>query len=90
LKLWGFLALAAVTALLLIAVQALPPLRGTDTPIAVHVDGHYLANAARDMATPNVVTAILGDYRGYDTFGETTVIFAAGLSCYALLRRIRR
>jgi len=44
-------------------------------------------NAIRDMDTPNIVSAILADYRGYDTFGETTVVFAAGLACYLLLRR---
>jgi multicomponent Na+:H+ antiporter subunit B len=34
-----------------------------------------------------MVTAVLADYRGYDTLGETTVIFTAGLSCLLLLRR---
>ena len=27
---------------------------------------------------PNVVTAVLASYRGYDTLGETTVVFTAG------------
>jgi multicomponent Na+:H+ antiporter subunit B len=83
------LALGLVAALFFAGVMALPPLRELDTPIATQVDAHYLAHALADTATPNAVTAILADYRGYDTFGETTVIFAAGLACYLLLRRSR-
>jgi len=40
-----------------------------------------------ETATPNMVTSVLADYRGYDTLGETTVIFTAGISCILLLRR---
>ena len=32
-----------------------------------------------------MVTAVLGSYRGYDTFGEVVVIFAAGLGVLLLL-----
>jgi multicomponent Na+:H+ antiporter subunit B len=38
---------------------------------------------------PNVVTAVLASYRGYDTLGETTVVFTAGVGVIALLRRRR-
>ena len=39
---------------------------------------------------PNVVTSVLADYRGYDTLGETTVIFTAGIGVMLLLLRPRR
>ena len=39
---------------------------------------------------PNIVTAVLASYRGYDTLGETTVVFTAGAGVVALLRRRRR
>jgi len=39
---------------------------------------------------PNIVTAVLASYRGYDTLGETTVIFTAGLGVMMLLRGRRR
>jgi len=48
---------------------------------------YYIENAYRDTHTPNMVTAILADYRGYDTLGEETVILTAGLICFLLLRR---
>jgi multicomponent Na+:H+ antiporter subunit B len=89
LKYWSWAVLLAVSALILFAVSTLPPLRRTDNPIAQHVEPYYVAHALEQTGTPNLVTAILADYRGYDTFGETTVIFAAGLSCYLLLRRFR-
>ncbi len=83
----GVLVLAAVGVLLLIAVQALPPLRSADAPLATHIDARFRQGTMAETSTPNIVTSVLADYRGYDTFGETTVIFAAGLSVYLLLRK---
>lgn len=50
---------------------------------------YYIKNAKKDAYTDNMVTVILADYRGYDTLGEETVIFTAGLCCYLLLRQRR-
>ena len=47
---------------------------------------YYIRHAYEDAHTPNMVTVILADYRSYDTLGETTVIFAAGLACFLILR----
>ena len=51
---------------------------------------HYLERALAETGVPNVVTAVLASYRGYDTLGETTVVFTAGAGVVALLRRRRR
>jgi len=51
---------------------------------------YYITNAHKDTHTPNMVTAILADYRGYDTLGEETVIMTAGLVCFLLLRKKRK
>ena len=48
---------------------------------------YYIQQAQNEANTPNIVTVVLADYRSYDTLGETTVIFTAGLVCYLLLRR---
>jgi multicomponent Na+:H+ antiporter subunit B len=40
-----------------------------------------------ETEVPNLVTAVLADYRGYDTLGETVVIFSAGMAVILLLRR---
>ncbi|MBW2107291.1 MAG: hypothetical protein JRI36_01320 [Deltaproteobacteria bacterium] len=61
-----------------------------NSPAATHVSPYYLEHSMHDTATPNVVTSVLADYRGYDTLGETSVIFTAGMSCILLLRKRRK
>ena len=63
----------------------LPPYGEPDTPVHRHVGGYYLAEAKRETGVPNVVTAVLASYRGYDTLGEVVVVFTAGLGVLALL-----
>lgn len=60
-----------------------------ESPANVHVSPFYIQRALPDTKTPNLVTAVLADYRGYDTLGETVVIFAAGLACALVLLRRR-
>jgi multicomponent Na+:H+ antiporter subunit B len=55
-----------------------------------HFSPEYIEKALEETATPNIVTAVLADYRGYDTLGETTVIFTAGVSCILILRRRKK
>ena len=43
-----------------------------------------------EIHMPNVVTAVLASYRGYDTLGETVVIFTAAVGVLLLLRGRRR
>ena len=60
------------------------------SPASTHVSPYYLNHSLEDTATPNVVTSVLADYRGYDTFGETVVIFTAGMACILLLKAGRK
>lgn len=59
-------------------------------PANHHVAADYIENAYKDTKSLNVVTAILASYRGFDTLGETAVIFTAGLSVILILRRKKR
>ncbi len=68
----------------------LPPFGGAIAPIHQTTTPEYLAAAVRHEIAPNVVTAVLADYRGFDTLGETTVIFTAGIGVMMLLRARRR
>jgi len=68
----------------------LPPFGTADAPIHKHVAPRYLEQSIKETNVPNVVTAVLADYRGFDTLGETTVIFTAGIGVMLLLRRSRR
>ncbi|UCF84038.1 MAG: hypothetical protein JSV50_23265 [Desulfobacteraceae bacterium] len=60
------------------------------SPASSHVSPYYIANTVEQTSTPNIVTSVLADYRGYDTLGETTVIFSAGMACILLLKRQRK
>lgn len=54
-------------------------------PIHQHVAPRYLQETPTEIGVPNVVTAVLASYRGYDTLGEVTVIFTAGVGVMLLL-----
>ena len=58
--------------------------------VHTHVAPRYLAESEAEIGVPNVVTAILASYRGYDTLGELVVIFSAGVGVLLLLGRVRR
>jgi len=60
------------------------------SPASTHVSPHYIEKTMEETSVPNVVTAVLADYRGYDTMFETIVIFSAGLACIFLLRVRKR
>jgi multicomponent Na+:H+ antiporter subunit B len=61
-----------------------------DAPIHQHVAPTYLADSKPKTGIPNVVTVVLASYRGYDTLGEVTVIFTAGICVMVLLQGRRR
>ncbi|MEZ4703731.1 MAG: hydrogen gas-evolving membrane-bound hydrogenase subunit E [Bdellovibrionota bacterium] len=50
-----------------------------------HVSPRYIEKSHEETGAANYVTAVLADYRGFDTFGETIVIFCAGLVALSLL-----
>ena len=72
-------------AFILYGAQDLPPHASPDAPIHLHVAPDYLARTQEEFGFPNVVTAILASYRGFDTLGEVYVIFTAGVAILALL-----
>ena len=81
------IALPMLGLLLLYAVEDLPAFGDSTSPASSNVSPYYLVNSLRETETPNVVTAVLMDYRALDTMLETGVIFTAGLACWLLLRR---
>jgi multicomponent Na+:H+ antiporter subunit B len=80
----------AVGAALVYGSLGLPAFSDPLAPIHSHVVPRYLLDSLKETGVPNVVTAVLASYRGYDTLGETTVVFTAGAGVIALLRRRRR
>lgn len=80
----------ATGALLIYGTFDMPRYGDPDAPVHRHVAPRYLQDSAKEIGIPNVVTSVLASYRGYDTLGEVTVIFTAGMAVLALLGRRRR
>ncbi|MGY9022737.1 MAG: DUF4040 domain-containing protein [Rhodobacterales bacterium] len=68
----------------------MPEFGSPETPVQTHVGPDYLKRIPDDIHVPNAVTAILASYRGYDTLGETAVVFAAGIGVLMLIGGLRR
>ncbi|PCH46680.1 MAG: cation:proton antiporter [Hyphomicrobiales bacterium] len=81
-------------AVLIYGTLDMPSYGSANSPVQTHVGKTYIEITPRDIHIPNIVTAVLASYRGYDTLGETTVVFTAGLGVILLLsgmgRRRRR
>lgn len=88
---WIALFLAVVTAgALVYGTIDLPDFGTMAQPVHVHVAPKYLADSITETGVPNVVTSVLASYRGFDTLGETTVIFTAGIGVMLLLKGRRK
>ena len=83
---WGSLAMVVVTGCALIyGTLDLPSYGDPNAPAHQHVAPRYIEESGREVGVPNIVTSVLASYRGYDTLGEVTVIFTAGVGVLMLL-----
>ncbi|MDI6687423.1 MAG: hypothetical protein QME06_04290 [Desulfobacterales bacterium] len=89
-KVIALIAAIMTGALLIYGIEEMPKWGDPNSPASSHVSPLYIQEAIEKTATPNMVTAVLADYRGYDTLGETTVIFTAGIACVLMLRKKRK
>ncbi len=64
----------------------LPAFGISDAPIHQHVAPTYIDFSRKHDMPPNIVTAVLADFRGFDTLGEVTVVFTAGIGVLLLLQ----
>lgn len=74
-------------AVLLYGTMDFPALGDPQSPASTNLSAYFIEEAVSQTHVPNLVTAILGDYRGYDTMFETVVIYCAGLAVVSVLRR---
>ena len=68
----------------------MPMFGDPNAPVHQHVADRYIERSGEEMGIPNIVTSVLASYRGYDTLGEVTVIFTAGVGVILLLGHIWR
>lgn len=76
--------------LLLYGTRDFSPWGDPNSPPNRYLSPVYIEKSVEQTHVPNVVTAVLGDYRGYDTMFETTVIFCAGMAVVSVLRRDKK
>ncbi|MEM9554989.1 MAG: DUF4040 domain-containing protein [Acidobacteriota bacterium] len=84
------LVVTATGALLVWGTLDLPEYGDPDAPAHTYMTPRFLDETPREIGIPNIVTAVLASYRGYDTFGEATVVFTAALGVLLLLSNRRR
>jgi multicomponent Na+:H+ antiporter subunit B len=83
---WVAFGTVGVLALLIIyATFDKPRLGDPDAPVHQHVAPWYIEKTTEYIDIPNVVTAILSSFRGYDTLGEVFVVFAACIGVLFIL-----
>lgn len=63
----------------------MPPFGHPDNPVHEHVAPRYIEKSPEEVGLPNMVTSVLASYRGFDTLGETVVVFAALIGVLSLL-----
>lgn len=81
---------AATGAALIYGTWDMPAYGDPDAVIHHHLAPDLIAQTAEKIHIPNIVTAILASFRGYDTLGEVVVIFTAGVGVALLLGGLRR
>ena len=86
----ALLVVAITGGLLIYGTFDMPYFGSADAPAHNHVAPRYLYDSIKEIGVPNMVTSVLASYRGFDTFGEVTVIFTAGIGVLALLSVVRR
>lgn len=83
---WTPLLVSAATGGILIwAMQDMPEMGDPNAPAQTHLGPDFIARTPTDIDVPNIVTAVLASYRGFDTLGEVAVIFTAGIGVMYLL-----
>ncbi|MEG0511301.1 MAG: hydrogen gas-evolving membrane-bound hydrogenase subunit E [Clostridia bacterium] len=76
----------AVVLFLLRTIVALPPFGAANNPYNNEVSRRYIESGIEETGAVNFVAGMILDYRAFDTFGESTVLFAAACSVILLLK----
>jgi len=88
----SFISIILVTltgAILIYGTFDIPKFGAGTAPVHQHIAHRFIQTSPTEIGIPNMVTSVLASYRGYDTLGETTVIFTAGIGVLMLLGRGR-
>lgn len=76
-KIFAFLILVVIGGLLLLVVQEMPSFGDPNNPARNQVYERYIEDSPQETGIQNSVSAIIADYRAFDTLGELTVLLTA-------------
>ena len=79
------LIIAAVTGVFFLFPNLLPAVDDAKAPVHTYLSDYYIEHSLDDTGAHNMVTAVLADYRGFDTLFETCVMFLAGITALMVL-----
>ncbi|NLK36735.1 MAG: hypothetical protein GX299_01440 [Epulopiscium sp.] len=77
----------SIIVMLLITVKELPPFGSSTNPASNEVVERYIESGLEETGAVNIVAGMILDYRAFDTFGESAVLFLAVMCVVILMRR---
>lgn len=85
-KLAAVVCCIALIVMLVVTVSYLPPVGNPDNPAHNEVVEKYVEDGMQDTGAVNIVAGMILDYRAFDTFGESNVLFIATVVVMLLMR----
>ncbi len=86
----SILTCVVIVCLLLATVAELPPFGHERNPANNEVIRRYVEHGGHETGAQNIVAGLILDYRAFDTFGESSVLFTAACSVLMMLGKSRR
>lgn len=86
-KILPWIIVIGLSMMMVMAVLEMPGTCCVDAPAYSDVSQHYIDNAVSETGATNVISAILADYRLFDTLGETIVLFTSIVAVVSVLRK---
>nr|WP_312579880.1 hydrogen gas-evolving membrane-bound hydrogenase subunit E [Sedimentibacter sp.] len=86
-KVMAVLITLAITVILLMGSKDLPQFGMKNTPTNNDVTSHYIENATKETGATNIVAGIILDYRAFDTFVESSVLFTSAIVVLIVLKK---
>ena len=89
-KILSIVCCLALITILVVAVSYLPQIGSAENPTINEVSNKYLTDSIKDTGAVNTVTGMILDYRAFDTFGESNVLFIATCTVLIMLRNDKK
>lgn len=75
-----------IIVILLVGVSELPKFGEASNPANNYVSQRYLEKGVDETGAQNIVTAVILEYRAFDTFIEAVVLFSAAIAVIVAMK----